>query len=151
MCGPTLPFAPTKTYGLISINLREKRKTFFSFFSLSLSAHSLCSPSLPFLLTFLFLFILFFLIWIHGSRCAMCPSLIWVRFLSKTIYFFLVQVILNELSSSHFLTSEIFFKISSLKSLTTYHPENCKIFSVVSKVNEIFSVVSEFNEFFLGH
>ena len=46
----------------------------------------------------------------------------------KQFIFFLVHFILNELSSSHFLTSEIFVKISSLKSLATYHPENCKIF-----------------------
>ena len=46
---PTLPFAPTKTYGLISENLREKRKPLFPFLSLSLSlTHSLSSArSLP--------------------------------------------------------------------------------------------------------
>ena len=71
----------------------------------------------------------------------MCPSLIRVCFFLETIYFFPIQFILNELSSSHFLTSEIFIKISSLESLTTYHPENHKNISTIS----------EFNETFLGH
>ena len=57
------------------------------------------------------------------------------------IYLFLVHFILNELSSSHFLTFEIFIKISSLKSLATYHPENPKNIPLVS----------EFDETFLGH
>ena len=43
-----------------------------------------------------------------------------------------------KLSSSHFLTSEIFIKISSLESLTTYHPENRKNIPTVSEFNEIF-------------
>ena len=49
-------------------------------------------------------------------------------FTPKQFNFFSVQFILNELSSSHFLISEIFIKISSLKSLATYHPENHKVF-----------------------
>ena len=71
----------------------------------------------------------------------MCPSLIWVRFYSEIIYFFSVQFILNELSSSHFLTSKIFIKISSFESLETYHLENRK--NILN--------VSEFDETFMGH
>ena len=71
----------------------------------------------------------------------MCPSLIQVCFLPEIIYFFLVHFILNELSSSHFLTSQISVKISSLESLTTYHPENRKNIPIISK----------FDEAFLGH
>ena len=72
---------------------------------------------------------------------AQCPSLIRVRFYPEIIYFFLVQFSLNELSSSHFPTSEIFEKILSLESLMIYHPENLKNIPTVS----------EFNETFLGH
>ena len=62
------------------------------------------------------------------------------RFVSapETIYFFLVQFILNELSFSHFLTSEIFVKISSVESLATYHPENHKNIPIVSEFDETF-------------
>ena len=77
----------------------------------------------------------------NGSHCAMCPSHIWICFYPEIIYFFLVQFILNELSSSHFPISEIFVKISSLESLTTYHPENRKNIPTIS----------EFDETFLGH
>ena len=143
--------APTKTEGSIFVDFRERRKTHFPL-SLSLSlllphAHSLSVSSFYFLLTFLFLFILFFpfffyfFIWIHGSHCAMCPSLIRVHFCPEIIYFFSIQFILNELSSSHFSTSDIFVKISSLESLATYHPENLKNIPTISK----------FNETFLGH
>ena len=71
----------------------------------------------------------------------MCLSLIRVRFCPEIIYLILVQVILNELSSSYTLTSEIFVKISSMESLTTYYPENRKNIPTVS----------EFDETFLGH
>ena len=71
----------------------------------------------------------------------MCPSLIRVYFYPETIYLFSVQFIFNELSSSYFLTFEIFIKISSLESLVTYHPENRKNILNVSK----------FDETFLGH
>ena len=135
MRGPTLPFVPMKTYGSIFVNLIEKRKTFYFIFLY------LCSSSLPFLLTSLFLFIFFFLIWIHGSHCSMCLYLIRVRFSPETIYFFSVQFILNELSSNHIMTSDIFVKISTLMSLAIYHPENCKNIPTVSK----------FDETFLGH
>ena len=68
----------------------------------------------------------------------MCPSLIRVRFYPETIYLFSVQFILNELSSSNFLTSEIFVKISSLESLATYHPENRKNIPNVLEFDETF-------------
>ena len=144
MRGLTLPFVLTKTHGPISVDLTEKKKFFFPFSLSPLTLSVLRSQSIPFVLTFLFLFILFFFIflsWIHGSHFAMCPSLIRVRFYPETIYFFSVQFILNELSSCHFLTSEIFVKILSLESLATYHPENCKNIPTVS----------EFDETFLGH
>ena len=83
----------------------------------------------PFL-TFLFIFsflsfllLLLLLFWIHDSY-----YFIRVRFYPETIYFFSVHFILNELSAIHFLTSEIFVKISSLKSLAAYHPKNRKNF-----------------------
>ena len=62
-------------------------------------------------------------------------------FAPKKFISFLIKFILNELSSTNFLTSEIFVKISSLKSLMTHHPEN-------SKKN---STVLEFDENFMGH
>ena len=68
----------------------------------------------------------------------MCPSLIRVRFFPETIYLFSVQFILNELSSSYFLTSEVFVKISSLESQETYHPETRKKILIVSEFDEIF-------------
>ena len=58
----------------------------------------------------------------------------------ETIYLFSVQFILNELNSSHFLTSEIFIKISSLKSLMAYHPKNRKIFRLSHNSTKFFWV-----------
>ena len=120
MCGPTLPFALTKTYGPISVDLRDKKKLFFSFSLTHRSLSSVCPPSLFFFLIhlyfFSFSFLFFNLFWIHGSHCAIIPSLIRVCFCPLTIYFFSVQFILNELSLSHFLTSVIFVKISSFES-----------------------------------
>ena len=100
----------------------------------NLSQYALFSPT-PFdfvvlffsFLSFIYLFIhyyyYYYIIIIHGSYCFNR-----VRFCPETIYFFSVYFILNELSLSHFLTSEIFVQIPSLKSLTTYHSENRKIF-----------------------
>ena len=68
----------------------------------------------------------------------MCPSLIRVRFCPKKIYLFSVQFILNELSSSQFLTFKIFVKISSLESLETYHTENRKNIPTISEFEETF-------------
>ena len=56
----------------------------------------------------------------------------------RTIYLFSIQFILNELSSSHFPTSETFVKISSLESLATYHPENRKNIPTVLEFDETF-------------
>ena len=88
-------------------------------------------------LIFCFLFFCFCLLFFF----TMCASLIRIRFYPKTIYLFSVQFSLNEFSPNNFLTSEIFVKISSLESLTTYHLENRK------KI----PIVSEFYEIFLGH
>ena len=137
-------------YQLLDFHRSYREVKFFFPFSLSLRSLSVCLPFFPFLLTFLSLFILvfiflfifvFFLIWIQGSHCAICSSLIQVHFYSRTIYFFVIKFILNELTSSHFLTSEFFIKISFLESLTTYHPENRKNIMIFS----------EFDETFLGH
>ena len=73
-----------------------------------------------------------------------CPSLIRVRFYLETIYFFSVQFSLNELNTNHFLIFEIFVKISSLKSLATYHSENRKKIPIILEFNENFSQ-DEFN------
>ena len=62
-----------------------------------------------------------------------------LKFFSPSLsYLFSVQFILNELTSSYFLTFEIFVKISSLESLTTYYPENRKNIPTVSELDEIF-------------
>ena len=68
----------------------------------------------------------------------MCPYLIRVRFYPETIYLFSVQFILNEISSSHFLTFKIFVKILSMELLETYHLENSKNISIVSEFDETF-------------
>ena len=122
-----------KTYDPISIDLKEKqRKNKINkyLFLRTLSAEIWPSPFLIFPFSFLIFFIYFYfiyfliiIIWIHGLYC-----LIRIRFSPETIYLFAVHFILNELNSSYFLTSEILVKISSLKSLMTYHPENRKIF-----------------------
>ena len=142
MRGPTLPFAPMKTYDSISVDFREMQKKKKKYLSLILVLPLRPFPLLPFFTFILFHFYHFFLIYFFiYFKFFMCPSFVRVRFCTKTIYLFLVHFILNELSSSHFLTSEIFVKISSLKSLTTYHPENRKNIMIVS----------EFDETFLGH
>ena len=147
MRGSTFLLAPMKTDGLISVHLRDKRKTPFPIFFLSPSSPpsrsslSVSSFFFPFEFPFSFYpFLSFFFkkIWIHGSHCAMCPSLIQVCFYLETIYFFSIQFILNELSSSHFLTSEIFVKISSLESLATYHSENRKNIPTISEFDKTF-------------
>ena len=142
MRGPTLPFAPMKTYYSILVDFREmkKRKRNISLsFSFSLSVLSSFSPFLLLLFSFLSFFFLFILFIFF--KFVMCPSFVQVRFCTETIYLLSIHFILNELSSSHFPTSEIFVKISSLKSLTTYNPENRKNILIVS----------EFYETFLGH
>ena len=59
-------------------------------------------------------------------------------FLPQNNYLFSVQFILKELSSSHFLTSEIFVKISSLESLANYHPKTRKKIPIFLESDEIF-------------
>ena len=71
---------------------------------------------------------------------AQFPYLMRVRLCPEIIYFFSVQFSLNELSSSHFLTSEIFVKMSSLKSLVTYYPETRKKFRLSQNSMKIFWV-----------
>ena len=61
-------------------------------------------------------------------------------FLSRKFLFLFSSIILNQLNPSNFLTSEIFVKISSLKSLTTYHPENSKIFRLSQNLTKLFWV-----------
>ena len=130
-----------KTYDLISINLKEKRKKKKN---QNISPHALSHPMFVcyFLLFFcFFVFIMFLLLlllllllfWIHGSY-----YFIRFRFYPEIIYFFSVHFILNELNPNHFLTSEIFLKILSLKSLTTYHPENRKNIPLVLEFDETF-------------
>ena len=85
MRGPTLHFAPTKTHGPISVDLREKWKNFFffSFFSLSPLTLYLFSISLsPSFLSFPSLFVFLF------SSPATCLLLLFLSFLSF-IYFLL--------------------------------------------------------------
>ena len=130
MRGMTLPFAPTKTYGPISVDLKKKRrKEKKKQISLSLSSRSPPLPNMPPAIFFSF-YLTFFL--------TMCPSLIRIRFYPETIYLFLVQFILHELSSSHFPTSDIFVKISSLDSLTTYHSETRKEFRLSHNSTKFF-------------
>ena len=138
-----------KTCGPIFVDLRKKRKEEKIKIKISLLSYPCSLPSvcsLPkwhfasFYLTFYFNFLCFIIILlfdIYGSYCF-----IRVRFCPETIYFFSVHFILNELNPSHFLTSEIFVKISSLKSLTTYHPENRKIFRLSQNLTKLFWVTS---------
>ena len=150
MRGPTLPFAPTKTCGPISINIRDKLvllslKLIFSLLSRTLSVLSFFF----FFFTFLvFLFILFFLFFFffykfgYMVHIAPCVHLLFGSMSTpKQFISFQFNLFLNELSSSYFMTSNIFVKISSLESLATYHPENRK--NILT--------VSEFNKTFLGH
>ena len=120
-----------KTYGSISADLRKKRREEKK--KLSHLTHLL--PSSPSHLAFIHLLLLLLLFWKHGSY-----FFIRVCFWLETIYFFLVHFILNELSPRHFLTSEIFIKISSLKSLTAYHSENRKIFCLSHNSMKLFGV-----------
>ena len=108
----------------------------------TLSPPDALSPFLLFFFSFLS-FILFFYYYYYyyyyyfgySSYCF-----IQVPFYPETIYFLSVHFILNELSPSHFLTSEIFIKISSLKSLVTYHPKNRKVFRLSQNSTKLFWV-----------
>ena len=88
-----------------------------------------------FILILFYFIIIIIIIWRHSSYC-----LIRVCFYPKNFYFFLAHFIFNELSSIHFLTSEIFVNISSLKSLMTYHPENRQIFRLYQNSTKLFWV-----------
>ena len=116
--------------------LKKKRRKKKSF-SVSLHSHALPSPFLFFYLTFPISFfsfiIIIIIIWINSSYC-----LIRIRLYPEKIYFFSVHFILNELSSSHFLISKIFVKISFLESLTNYHPENRKKFHLSQNSKKCF-------------
>ena len=52
MCGLTLPLAPMKPDGPIFVDLKQKRKPPFSFFSLPLSSPSLFLSLLPYFLSY---------------------------------------------------------------------------------------------------
>ena len=73
-----------------------------------------------------------------GNTVENC--LIRVRFFPEKFYLFSVHFIVNELRSSHFLTFEIFVKISSLKSLANYYPEIRKIFRLSQNSTKFFWV-----------
>ena len=139
MCGSTLPLASTKTYGPISVDLREKRNFFYPFsLSLSSRSHSLVRSFFLPLLTFFFFYPFISFSFFKFGYMTHIASCVHLSFSSVSAP---KQFILNELSSSHFPTSEIFVKILSLESLTTYHPKNRKNIPTIS----------EFDETFLGH
>ena len=102
MRGSTLPFAPMKTYGLVSVNLREKWNLFF--FSLSPIRFSL---SLFAFSSFLFFPLSFF---IHPNF----PSLV----CSPSHFFFIFHFLFSFFFSSIFL--HFLFSIS----LFDYHQSN---------------------------
>ena len=119
---PTLSLGPTQDDHSSSVDLKEKSKF--------LSLHPLFSVSYvrkakKKWASFHFSLLLFQLT-LSGLRRATCPLRSQVCFCPETINFFSVQFILNELSSNHFLTFEIFVKILSLESLATHYPENRK-------------------------
>ena len=81
------------------------------------------------------IFLLFILIFVFFSLIIII--IIWinyfyyfirVHFYSEKFYFFSVHLFEMNFNSRHFLTSKIFVKILSLKSLVIYHPEIRKIF-----------------------
>ena len=100
----TFFFALTKTDSSISVDLREKRKKKFIFLSPLTLRPSPLLLFFFFLLTSIFFFLSFSFLFLkknfgYMTHIASCSSLIQVRFCPETIYFFPVQVILNELSS----------------------------------------------------
>ena len=98
---------------------------------------AICFLCLFFILVFFLIIILIIIIiiWINDFYCP-----IRVHFYPENFYFFSVHFIVNELKSSHFLASEIFVKISSLKSLATYPPEIRKIFRLSQNLTKLFWV-----------
>ena len=113
-----------KTYGPISVDLRKKRREekYKNLPPPSLSIHVV----IPLFVCPFFIFIFFLLLLLFGyiAYITLFESVSAPNF----FYFFSIQFILIELNSNHFLTFEIFVKISSLKSLATNHPEIRKIF-----------------------
>ena len=104
----------TKTYGLISIDLREKRKKSLFFFSLSLSSRS---PSLPF---FAFLKMTFSPYFLLFSFPFLFFIFIFIFIFSYFLLFFLV------LSFPLFLPLDTWLNVSHSHKCTTchaiYHP-----------------------------
>ena len=111
MRGPNFPFAPTKTYCPISVNLREKWKPLFLF--------SLCSfpPSLSFFFFFLPSFLYFFS-WSYPHRIFLVCYLLILSpsFLSFLLFFFLIHphflLLFILLLSFHFLFISFFSFLS---------------------------------------
>ena len=138
-----------KAYGPIFVNLREKRREGKN------KTNSLTSRSnshvrlhlmdiFRFFILFIIIIIILLLLYYYLTTWLILPHL--VSFLPrKKIYLFSFHFILNELSSSHFLSSEIFVKSSSLKSLTVYHSENRKIFRLSLNSTKLFWV-TKFHE-----
>ena len=121
-----------------SVDQREKEELSFLslFLTLSLFRFLLCFFFLSCSFPLFFYFPLLSLICgPHGATCTLRSRF---RFYLKTIYFFSVQFILIELGPNHFLTFEIFVKISSLKSLTPPPIKFVKI-QTISKFDEPFS------------
>ena len=81
---PTFPFAPTKTYGPISLDLREKRREKKNLF-VSLSLYSRSHPSVPPLL-FPFDFYSFFLIYLLLLLLFSFPYYYYVLVLSFPLF-----------------------------------------------------------------
>ena len=131
-----------KTYGLISVNLREKRREEknkqISLTSRS-NSHVRLHPLDIFRFFILFIIIIIIIILLLFDYMAHIASFESISS-PKKFYLFSVHFILNERNSSHFLTSEIFVKISSLKSLTVYHSENRKIFRLSRNLTKLFRV-----------
>ena len=98
---------------------------------LSLHLHALCSD-LPFILYYYYYYYYYYFGYLIHIASFGSVSV------SKFFISFQFTFILNELSPSHFLTSGIFVKISSLKSLTVYHPENRKLFRLSQNSTKLF-------------
>ena len=132
-----------KTYSQISIDLRKKqRKEKIKNKNLSPTLSLFIRTPCPhpfdfrFYLFFLIIIIIIIIIILDTWFILLHSS----RFYLETIYFFSIHFILNELSPSHFPTFKIFVKISSLKSLTAYDPENRKILRLPQNSTKFFWV-----------
>ena len=83
---------------------------------------------------------------LSGPCHATCPLRSWVCLCPEMIRFFSVQFILNELSSNHFMTSEIFVKILSLDVLKSVE---CKYSVEVLHVKSLSPLVKDDILYFL--